>query len=209
MRLHEVIGGEGPPLLLIHGWPQIWYQYRLPMPTLARDFRVIAVDQRGIGGSDIPQHGYDGDTLARDMVQLMDALGHQRFAVVGCDTGMLIGYAMAANYQRQVERLVVGEAVIPGVTPSLPLLLPSAENDRVFHLAFNHLATLNEQLVRSAKTSSSVSNTPSRPGRSCPTMPPTTTSTFSAPATTHCTAASGSTASPARQSRRTSSARPG
>jgi alpha/beta hydrolase fold len=49
VRLHAVIGGNGPPLLLIHGWPQTWYQWRLVMPALARDFTIIAVDQRGIG----------------------------------------------------------------------------------------------------------------------------------------------------------------
>ena len=47
LRQHVVIGGDGPPLLLVHGWPQLWYQFRLIMPTLARDFSVVAVDQRG------------------------------------------------------------------------------------------------------------------------------------------------------------------
>ena len=49
LRLHAVIGGQGPPLLLVHGWPQTWYQWRLVMPALARDFQVVAVDQRGSG----------------------------------------------------------------------------------------------------------------------------------------------------------------
>src|ERR687886_302855 len=83
LRLHAVIGGEGPPLLLVHGWPQNWYAWRPVMPALARDFEVIAVDQRGIGLSDKPRDGYDSRTLAGDLVALMDALGHQRFAVVG------------------------------------------------------------------------------------------------------------------------------
>src|ERR687894_3095430 len=57
LRQHAVIGGDGPPLLLVHGWPQTWYQYRLLMPALAKHFEVIAVDQRGIGLTDKPQDG--------------------------------------------------------------------------------------------------------------------------------------------------------
>ena len=85
VRLHAVIGGDGPPLLLVHGWPQTWYAWRMLTPTLARDFQVIAVDQRGIGLSDKPEGGYDTSTLANDMVALMEALGHQRFAMYGTD----------------------------------------------------------------------------------------------------------------------------
>ena len=114
VRLHAVIGGDGPPLLLIHGWPGSWYYWRLVMPALARDFEVIAVDQRGIGLSDMPEDGYDTGTLANDLIGLMDSLGHQRFAVVGVDTGMLIGYALAADHPDRVVRLAVGEAPLPG-----------------------------------------------------------------------------------------------
>src|SRR5215217_4185158 len=59
LRQHAVIGGEGPALLLVHGWPETWYAWRLLMPTLAHDFTVIAVDQRGIGLTDKPEDGYD------------------------------------------------------------------------------------------------------------------------------------------------------
>lgn len=71
----------------MHGWPETWYAWRLVMLALARDFQVIAVDQRGIGLSDKPQGGYDTGTLAGNMVALMGVLGHQRFAMVGLDTG--------------------------------------------------------------------------------------------------------------------------
>jgi len=104
LRLHAVTGGDGPPLLLVHGWPQTWYQYRMVMPALAGDFQVVAVDQRGVGLSDKPPDGYDTATLANDLVALMDALGHQRFALVGFDTGMLISYALAADHPDRVER---------------------------------------------------------------------------------------------------------
>jgi pimeloyl-ACP methyl ester carboxylesterase len=149
LRLHAVIGGDGPPLLLVHGWPQTWYAWRLLMPALARDFSVVAVDQRGIGLTDIPADGYDTATLAADLVALMDALGHRRFAVYGTDTGMPIAYALAADHRDRVERLAVAEAPLPGVTPSPPLFLPPLLNARLWHLMFNQLpAEVNERLVR-------------------------------------------------------------
>ena len=148
VRLHAVIGGDGPPLLLVHGWPQTWYQYRLVMPALARDFQVIAPDQRGIGLSDKPEDGYDTGTLAGDLVAMMDALGHRRFAVLGFDTGMLISYAIAADYPDRVERLIVGEAPLPGITPPTPLILPQPFAERLWHIPFNTTARVNEDLVR-------------------------------------------------------------
>jgi pimeloyl-ACP methyl ester carboxylesterase len=149
LRLHAVTGGGGPPLLLVHGWPQTWYAWRMLMPTLARDFQVVAVDQRGIGLTDKPQDGYDTATLAGDLAALMDALGHQQFALYGTDVGMPIAYALAADHRDRVERLVVSEAPLPGVTPSPPLFLPPPLNARLWHLAFNQLpAEVNEALVR-------------------------------------------------------------
>jgi len=149
VRLHAVVGGDGPPLLLVHGWPQTWYAWRFLMPALARDFTVVAPDQRGIGLSEKPEGGYDTASLANDMVALMQALGHQRFAMYGTDTGMPIAYAVAADHPDRLERLAVSEAFIPGSTPSPPLLLPPQLNARLWHLAFNQLpAEVNEALVR-------------------------------------------------------------
>jgi pimeloyl-ACP methyl ester carboxylesterase len=148
VRIHAVVGGDGPPLLLIHGWPGSWYYWRLVMPALARDFKVIAVDQRGIGLSDKPEVGYDAGTLARDMVAVMEVLGHRRFALVGVDTGMLIGYAVAADHPDRVERVALGEAPLPGITPPSPLILPPLLVDRLWHIPFNQLTETNEKLVR-------------------------------------------------------------
>jgi pimeloyl-ACP methyl ester carboxylesterase len=149
LRLHAVVGGEGPPLLLVHGWPQTWYAWRMLMPSLAHDFEVVAVDQRGIGLSDKPRDGYDTRTLADDMVALMETLGHERFALYGTDVGMPIAYAVAADHPERVERLIVSEAPLPGISPSPPLFLPPPLNARLWHLAFNQLpAEVNEALVR-------------------------------------------------------------
>lgn len=104
------------------------------MPALARDFEVIAVDQRGIGLSDKPREGYDSSTQANDMVALMDALGHQRFAMACIDTGMPITYAAAADHSERLDRVVVGEGLVPGVTPSPPLFISGLLNDRLWHV---------------------------------------------------------------------------
>jgi pimeloyl-ACP methyl ester carboxylesterase len=117
------------------------------MPALARDFSVVAPDQRGIGLSDKPSGGYDTATLAGDMVALMDGLGHHRFAMYGTDVGMPIAYALAADHPDRLDRLVVSEAPLPGVSPSPPLFLPPLLNERLWHLAFNQLPKVNEQLV--------------------------------------------------------------
>ncbi|MGR6318257.1 alpha/beta hydrolase [Micromonospora soli] len=149
LRLHAVVGGDGPPLLLVHGWPQSWYAWRLLMPALARDFKVIAVDQRGMGLSDKPEDGYDPGTQANDMVALMDALGHQRFAVVGTDTGLPIGYALAADHPERIERVALAEVPgPPGAVPSPPMFAPGPLNDRFWHIPFNRINKLNEQLVQ-------------------------------------------------------------
>ena len=148
VHLHAVVGGHGRPLVLIHGWPGSWYYWRLVMPALAEHFEVIAVDQRGIGLSDKPEDGYDTRTMANDMVGLMDALGHKQFAVVGVDTGMLIGYALAADHPDRVTRVALGEAPLPGITPPSPLVLPDQLVDRLWHIPFNQLKETNEKLVR-------------------------------------------------------------
>ena len=147
LRQHVVTGGDGPPLLLVHGWPQTWYAWRLVMAALARDFFVVAPDQRGTGLSGRPEDGYDTGTLAADLAALMDALGHRRFAVAGHDTGMWIGYALAADHPDRVARLAVAETPLPGVSPSPPLFANAHLNNALWHFAFNRLAEVNDQLA--------------------------------------------------------------
>jgi pimeloyl-ACP methyl ester carboxylesterase len=101
-----------------------------------------------MGLSDKPAGGYDTRTLAGDLVGLMDALGHQRFAVIGHDTGFAISYALAADHPDRVARAALVEIPgSPGAAPSPPVFVPGPINDRLWHLPFNRLETLNEQLV--------------------------------------------------------------
>jgi pimeloyl-ACP methyl ester carboxylesterase len=148
VRLHVVVGGDGPPLLLVHGWPETWYAWRNVMPALARQFTVIAVDQRGIGLSDKPADGYDTGTLAGDLVALMDTLGHQRFAAVGHDTGFAITYALASDHPDRVDRVALAEIPGPPATAaSPPAFVPSFINDRLWHIPFNRVEDLPEKLI--------------------------------------------------------------
>src|ERR1700694_4860397 len=88
VRLHYVSLGKGRPVILIHGWPQTWYEWRRVMPLLADKFFLVAPDLRGLGDSPRPSKGYDKKTVAGDLWSLMrDHLGLERFIVIGHDWG--------------------------------------------------------------------------------------------------------------------------
>lgn len=151
IRQHVVVGGDGPPLLLIHGWPENWYAWRFVMPELARRFTVIVPDQRGIGLTTKTEDGYDSATLASDLAALMTALGHSKFAVVGHDTGYIVGYALAADHRARVERIALAEIPgPPGVQedptqpPPPPMFVPEPLNNKLWHIPFNRV---NDELI--------------------------------------------------------------
>ena len=85
--LHYVRGGNGPPVILIHGFPQDWFEYQGIMPRLGKQFTVVAVDLRGIGGSKATPGGYDAANLAEDIQQLLTALKLKQAYIVGHDIG--------------------------------------------------------------------------------------------------------------------------
>ena len=176
VRLHAVTGGEGPPLLLVHGWPQTWYAWRMLMPALARDFSVVAVDQRGIGLSGKPSGGYDTASLASDLVGLMDALGHPRFALYGTDVGMPIAYALAADHRDRVDRLVVSEAPSRGYLPHRRCSFPLSSTSGSGTSPSTSSPRSTSSSSPGGKTSSSARNSTPRAGRtSCPATRSSTT----------------------------------
>ena len=148
VKLHYVAGGQGTKtVLLIPGWPQTWYVWRKIMPALAKDYHVVAVDTRGMGGSSRPEGGYDAETAAKDLSELMHQLGFDHYAVIGHDVGMWIAYPLAAQHQDAIDKLVVTEALIPGITPTPPMLLPPDVNAGLTQFMFNQLRDLPEFLV--------------------------------------------------------------
>ncbi|MGH7947826.1 MAG: alpha/beta fold hydrolase, partial [Candidatus Binataceae bacterium] len=118
VRLHFVTMGQGAPVVLLHGWPQTWYEWRRVMPLLADRFLCVAPDLRGLGDSSRPQTGYDKKTVANDVWQLMhDHLGHQRFAVVGHDWGAPVAFRLAADHPDAVTHLAMLDVPVPGDQP--------------------------------------------------------------------------------------------
>jgi haloacetate dehalogenase len=111
IRINLWAGGKGPPVLLLHGWPQTAQMWHKIAPVLAEQYTVVCPDLRGYGDSDKPRDGYDKKTMARDMHELMLALGHARYAVVGHDRGGRVGHRLALDQAEAVARLCVLDIV--------------------------------------------------------------------------------------------------
>ena len=122
IQLHYVIGGKGDPIVLLHGWPETWFEWRHIMPALAKNYNVIAPDLRGLGDSSKPLTGYDGKTVAEDIHQLVTQLGFKTIFLVGHDIGTQVAYSYAAAHPMEVNRLVVMDLTIPGFEP--PGMMP-------------------------------------------------------------------------------------
>ena len=97
IQLHYVMGGKGDPVVLLHGYPQSWYEWREIMPALAKNYTVIAPDVRGFGDSSKPITGYDGNTTAEDIYQLVSQLGFSNIFLVAHDVGAQTAYSYAAG----------------------------------------------------------------------------------------------------------------
>ena len=109
IQLHYVIGGHGDPVVLLHGWPETWYEWHHVMPALAKNYTVIVPDLRGLGDSSKPLTGYDGKTVAEDIHQLVTQLGFKRIFLVGRDVGSQPAYSYAAAHPTEVRKLVIME----------------------------------------------------------------------------------------------------
>lgn len=120
VTIRAAVGGNGPPLLLLHGHPQTHVTWRKIAPALAQRFTVVAADLRGYGDSSKPPGGenhaaYAKRSMARDQVALMQALGHPRFAVAGHDRGGRVAHRMALDHPDAVTRIAVMD-IVPTAT---------------------------------------------------------------------------------------------
>ena len=143
VRMHYVVGGEGPPLVLLHGWPQTWYEWREIMPALAERYTVIAVDLPGLGDSEGQPPSYDKRTLAQYVHGLIsDDLGYQSVNLVGHDLGAGVGYQYAEQYGGEVQRFAFLDYVLPG-----PAISASQLQSQSWHFAFHDVPELPEEVT--------------------------------------------------------------
>src|SRR6266852_2168766 len=131
--IHSVTAGSGPPLLLLHGYPQTHIEWRRIAPQLSRKFTVVAADLRGYGDSSVPadgenHFGYSKRAMAQDHVEVMASLGFQKFSVVGHDRGGRVAHRMALDHADRVTKLAILD-IIPTY--------------KFFHSVTNELATVN------------------------------------------------------------------
>lgn len=115
IRMHYAVAGNGPLVVLLHGFPDFWYSWRHQIPTMAERFTVVAPDQRGYNETSKPAWGYEVDVLVADVLELIRALGHERAFLVGHDWGGAVAWAAAIAHPHRFARLAVLNVPHPAV----------------------------------------------------------------------------------------------
>jgi pimeloyl-ACP methyl ester carboxylesterase len=123
LRMHLAQAGEGRPIVMLHGWPQHWYLWRRVIPLLAPHARVLCPDLRGFGWTDAPGRGYDRETMAQDVLALLDELALDRVDLVGHDWGGWIGFLLALRRPERIGRFVALSIMPPWPSGDLRGLL--------------------------------------------------------------------------------------
>ena len=153
ITLHYVEGGEGEPLILLPGWPETWWEFHKIMPELAKHYRVITVDIRGMGDSSKPADGYDKKTMAADIFALAKKLRLEVVNIAGHDIGAMIGYSFAANYPESIRSLVMMDVTHPDESLySIKMISPPYNGSgkhpiNKWWFAFNQVDGLPEQFL--------------------------------------------------------------
>lgn len=155
-QLHYVDGGSGPALICLPGWPQTWYSYHRIAPELAKHFRVIIVDIRGMGSSAMPPSGYDKKTMATDVHELILRLGLEQVYLLGHDIGGMVAMSLAFNYPQTVAKLIVADGLHPSDGMTQMPLVPAAgtfedkidlQRPYTWWMSFNQVKGLPEKLL--------------------------------------------------------------
>jgi pimeloyl-ACP methyl ester carboxylesterase len=144
VRIHYVTAGSGDPLVLMHGFPQTWYEWRHVIPALAEKYMVIAPDYRGAGTSARPPTGYDKHTMATDIRSVVRHLvGDTPIKLVGHDLGSFVTFAYASLFGEHVDKVVLVDAPLPGTALWDEIFM----GQRLWHVRFHGKRDIPEMLI--------------------------------------------------------------
>lgn len=113
VRFHVAEAGQGEPVVMLHGWPQHWWEWRGLIPPLAERYRVICPDLRGFGWSEVPAGGFRPETFAADILYLLDELELDRVRLIGHDWGALTAFIVCLRHPERVERYLALNMIHP------------------------------------------------------------------------------------------------
>jgi pimeloyl-ACP methyl ester carboxylesterase len=142
-QLHYVAGGQGPVVILLHGFPEDWSAWRRVAPLLAGRFTVIMPDLRGLGGSTTTSERFDSEAMAADIAMLMANRGVEDAYIVGHDIGGPVAYALARLQPRRVRGVMLIESPLQG----MPSWMKEQNSPLMWHVGFHQTAGLPEQLL--------------------------------------------------------------
>ncbi|KAJ5436722.1 hypothetical protein N7445_007607 [Penicillium cf. griseofulvum] len=146
--IRAIIGGQGPPLILVPGWPQTAEAFSDIFEPLSKHYQFFALDPPGLGDSPPPIHGYDTANVSKIMAEAIhDVLKEKPYHLVGHDVGGWISYPWAAQFQSRIKSLSILDAGVPGFMPQLQFPLSHAANLRLWQFSFNALPELPEILT--------------------------------------------------------------
>jgi len=143
ITIHYVRGGTGPAVILLHAFPEDWYEYHKVMPGLAKKFTVVAIDLPGIGGSTARPEGYAAADMADDIHQLQEQLHLEHAYVVGHDIGGMVAYAFVRRYPEATRGAMILETPLPGLAPWNKIVAKAF----AWHIHFQQVPDLPEELV--------------------------------------------------------------
>jgi pimeloyl-ACP methyl ester carboxylesterase len=141
--LHYVRGGQGPTVLLVHGFPEDWYEFHRVMPRLAKKFTVVAPDLRGVGGSSVISGGYDAANMAKDIYQLARLLKLGRVYVAGHDIGGQVAYAFVRRYPKAARGVMILDVPLAGIEPWEEV----KADPSLWHMGFHQTPEVPEKLI--------------------------------------------------------------
>ncbi|BAW97384.1 putative hydrolase [[Synechococcus] sp. NIES-970] len=145
VTLHAIEGGQGTPLLLLGGWPQTCYVWRLLLEPLGQNFHVIALDMRGQGDSNIPEGSYDCGTAAQEIIAYLQQKGITSFYLVGHDVGAWVAFTILKLFPQSVLGAGLIDAAIPGLVSDDFFSVVNAA--KVWQFYFHKVPDLADSLV--------------------------------------------------------------